>query len=152
MPPRTIFKGPDSDTGEEIVVFTRLGRIYAFLRDARTKRFIRRLRRVEVRVYAVVDYKGRKGNPIYIDVVVKTILRPEHFLRIRTIAHQLALACLDVIREYFGRYVERLAAVSGIEYGSQITVTAEYPAYKWVIVWRHHKWQQYRSMEGEDTL
>ena len=45
VPPRTIFKGPDSDTGEEIVVFTRLGRIYAFLRDARTKRFIRRLSR-----------------------------------------------------------------------------------------------------------
>ena len=40
----------DADTGDEIIYFVRRGRPYLYLRDAKTKTFIKRLRYVEKRL------------------------------------------------------------------------------------------------------
>jgi hypothetical protein len=74
----------DADTGDEIVFFYRRGRPYLFLRDKVTRRFIRRLYYIELRVIAVVDYpieRARKDNPVYIDAKICTQIDAEEFAR-----------------------------------------------------------------------
>lgn len=70
----------DADTGDELLWFIRAKKQYLYLRDAKTKRFIKRLDAMEVRMYMVVDYsleEAVKGNPLYLDAVAITKATPE---------------------------------------------------------------------------
>ena len=146
----------DADTGEEIIFFWRRGKPYFFLRDIKTKRFIRKLNAIEVRVFLVVSYSkkmARKGNPIYCDLVVKTVIYPRYIEKIDDIERWLEDRGYSIIAEYFNWGVSGLAEISGVEYGSQIYQVDlrenYYPRqYAYTIVWKHKEDEEGKSERG----
>lgn len=145
----------DADTGNEIIFFYRRGRPYIYLRDRRTKRFIKRLKAIEVRVYTVIDYgkeKAKKANPIYVDNVVITTIKPEDMERLEEIEEELIDKSIEVIMRYFATPIVHYATISGIEYGSRVTKRGEYPkSYYYEIVWKHHKKERGKHRWGIET-
>jgi len=133
----------DADTGQEIVHFIRLKKHYLYLRDIETKRFIKRLKTVELRVFMVVDYsveRARKGNPLYIDAVGSSQLKPREFLRRDVWEWVIGRALAHKVAEEFGFYVAHdLLDLAGIEYGSIIKVEERIQDRKarYVKVWKH---------------
>jgi hypothetical protein len=148
----------DADTGQEILHFIRRGRHFLWLRDKVTRRFIRRLKYVEKRLYMVVEYsveEARKGNPLYIDAVICTQLNPEEFYIREHIIPQLERALRDFVRKYFGSYVvDLLLDVAGEEYGSRPHYKTKYEEHKatCAIVWKHHPEERPKSVEEVVTL
>jgi hypothetical protein len=145
----------DADTGNEIIYFVRRGKPYLYLRDAKTKIFIKRLRYVEKRLYMVVDYRkeeAKKGNPLYIDAGIFTQLNPEEFPERDKIQSDLDHALTQQIREMFGEaVVEKLLELAGEEYGSKPEYTTKHEAHKatYLAVWKHKPEQPPRKQEGE---
>lgn len=148
----------DADTGDEIIYFVRRGRPYLYLRDAKTKLFIKRLRYVEKRLYMVVDYskeEAKKGNPLYIDAGIFTQINPEEFPYRDKIDLDLEKALTEQIREMFGEaVVEKLLELAGIEYGSKPEYTTKHEEGKatYLVVWKHRPEQPPRKQEGELTI
>jgi len=141
----------DSDTGEEIVIFRRRGRIYAYLRDAETKRFIRRLRYVKVKGLLLFDYPGTE-HPLYVDASFVTAIEPEKLLELHESAYDTLFWSLgNFIESKFGGVVSKLSEVAGIEYGSDVFDTPEYPSVREVIVWHHYKFD-YKEDERDVEL
>jgi len=144
----------DADTGNEIMFFYRRGKPYLYLRDAYTKRFIKRLREVEVRVYQVVEYSrelARKGNPLYLDAVGKTIVTVEEIKDLDRVEDRLEIAVYHIVMRYFGKYVAfDLLELRGTEYGSEKTTETYYEDEKftWTLVWKHHPEDRPESEEG----
>jgi hypothetical protein len=137
----------DADTGDEIVFFYRRGRPYLFLRDRVTRRFIRRLYHIELRVIAVVDYpveRARKDNPVYIDAQIDTQIDAEEFARREEFIPDLQerlrrfLASSDEMGFGWGLIGSELE-FSGEEYGSK----PKYDTYfknneaTCVVFWKH---------------
>jgi len=142
----------DADTGEEIIVFLRRKKYYIYLRDKYTKRFIKKLDYVEKRVFACMDYTFSKKHPLYIDIVVKTLLKGEHFRHIDDIEDKMITKCFSLCLEFFGRYVEQYLEIVGIEFGSRLTTHTVYPFAKWIVVWHHGDRRRTRKREGELRL
>jgi len=136
----------DADTGDEIIFFWRRGKPYFFLRDRVTKRFIKRLRKIEVRVFIVIEYKkerARKRNPIYADLVVKTAVRDIHGEEVYEVREGLIDKGLDILTIYFNPLLVNRGHISGVEYGSNITTIAEYPkSYQFELVWKHYPYEK----------
>ena len=145
----------DADTGDEIIYFVRRGRPYLYLRDARTKWFIKRLHYVEKRLYMVVDYsyeEAKKGNPLYIDAGIYTQLNPEDFPERHRIDSKMEKALKDKIKELFGEaVVKKLLEPAGEEYGSKPYYTTRHEEGRatYLVVWKHKPEQTPRSKEGE---
>jgi hypothetical protein len=114
----------DADTGEEIVTFWRRGRAYTYLRDRVTKRFIRRLIGIELRIFMEVEYdpvRAKKGNPLYVDAVLVGALKPEMiFELLRYEDDQIDLCERETARDFGWAVVDLLLDLRGIEYGSEI--------------------------------
>jgi hypothetical protein len=145
----------DADTGDEIIYFVRRGKPYLYLRDARTKWFIKRLHYVEKRLYMVVDYskeEAKKGNPLYIDAGIYTQINPEEFPERHKIDSKMEKALEDKIKELFGEaVVKKLLEPAGEEYGSKPYYTTRHEEGKasYLVVWKHKPEQTPRSKEGE---
>jgi hypothetical protein len=145
----------DADTGDEIIYFVRRGRPYLFLRDAKTKVFIKILRYVEKRLYMVVDYskeEAAKGNPLYVDAGIFTQLNPEEFPERDRIDSDLDKALTQQIKEMFGEAVVRqLLELAGEEYGSKPEYATKHEEAKatYLVVWKHRPEQPPRKQEGE---
>jgi len=164
----------DADTGDEILWFVRRGRPYLYLRDRSTKRFIRRLIGVELRLFMVVDYSeehAKKGNPLYVDVVVVLPISPETFEEMDAKEKLAESLCAGKVSALFGSYVENeLLDLSGVEYGSDVRnefksteviirrkrlITIEViktDRYFWSVVWKHHKEDAPKSEKGCEIL
>jgi hypothetical protein len=145
----------DADTGNEILYFIRRGRPYLYLRNAKTKWFIKRLHYVEKRLYMVVDYskeEAKKGNPLYIDAGIYTQINPEEFPEKDKIDKDLSKALKGQIKEMFGEaVVKQLLEPAGEEYGSKPYYTTKYEEGKstYLVVWKHKPEQPARKQEGE---
>jgi hypothetical protein len=145
----------DADTGDEIIYFVRRGRSYLYLRDAKTKRFIKRLRYVEKRLYMVVDYsiiEAKKGNPLYVDAGIFTQLKAEEFPERDKIDSDLDKTLTQQIREMFGEaVVAQLLELAGEEYGSkpEYTTKKEEGKATYLVVWKHKPEQLARKQQGE---
>jgi hypothetical protein len=145
----------DSDSGNEIIHFVRRGKPYLYLRDAKTKVFIKRLRYVEKRLYMVVDYsyeEAKRGNPLYIDAGIFTQINPEEFPERDKIDSKLDHALTQQIKEMFGEaVVEKLLELAGEEYGSKPEYTTKHEEGKatYLVVWKHKSEQPPRKQEGE---
>jgi hypothetical protein len=145
----------DADTGDEIIYFVRRGKPYLYLRDAKTKRLIKRLRYVEKRLYMVVDYsyeEAKKRNPLYIDAGIYTQINPEEFPERHRIDSKIEKALTDQIKEMFSEaVVEKLLELAGEEYGSKPYYTTRHEEGKavYLVVWKHKPEQTPRSKEGE---
>jgi hypothetical protein len=137
----------DSDTGNEIIYFIRRKRPYLYLRDKVTKRFIRRLRQMDVRAFFLIDYIGRKANPIYVDAMATKAIVPQDIEYLDKIEDRLMNIAIEGTAKYFGWYVIRVGIESGYEYGSKITISKDV-AFK--IVWYHHKGKE--PKKREETL
>jgi hypothetical protein len=148
----------DADTGNEILYFVRRGKPYLYLRDAKTKWFIKRLRYVEKRLYMIVDYRkeeAKKGNPLYVDAGIFTQLNPEEFPERDKIDSKLDHVLTQQIREMFGEAVtKQLLELAGEEYGSKPEYTTKHETHKatYLVVWKHKPEQQPRKQEGELTV
>jgi len=156
----------DDDTGNEILHFVRRKKHYLYLRDRFTKRFIKRLVFMELRVFEVVDYSeemAKKGNPLYIDAVGKTLLTPEAmvYFDVCEIEHSEEIekplddGLLRQMTRMFGSaVVNELFELAGYEHGSKPSVSQRYTYGKfyWVAVWKHHKEDEPKSLEGEGAL
>ena len=145
----------DDDTGQEIVHFIRAGRHYLFLRDAVTRRFIRRLRYVEKRIFMVVEYskeEAKKGNPLYIDAAIYTQLNAEEFFIRERIIPTLEKRLKEYVAELFGPHVaEKLLEPGGEEYGSSPRYRTKHEEGKatCVVVWKHHPDEPVQRAEEE---
>lgn len=148
----------DADTGEEIIYFVRRAKEYLYLRDSATKRFIRKLKTVEKRHYAVVDYskeKARKGNPLYVDSGAYTQLTPSEFPKRHEINAELEKAIENTITKMFGEAVtKKLLEEAGYEIGSKPYYTTTYEQNKATIlvVWKHHPQEPLKKQETEEAL
>jgi hypothetical protein len=148
----------DADTGDEIIFFFRRGKPYLWLRDKRTKRFIKRLKEVELRVFMVVDYsasEARKGNPLYVDAGAFTRLKPEEFAEKGYWEQQLEWSLTHVVAKNFGYYVTtRLLELSGIEYGSmpKYGEKLENREFHYVLTWKHHPEDKGKTREGVENV
>lgn len=156
----------DADTGHELLHFVRRKKHYLYLRDKDTKRFIKKLDFMEVRYFQVVDYseeQARKGNPLYVDAVGKSLLSPD----VITELERCEIEDYEELETLIGKSLERrlvamfgtfvvdqLVEDAGIEYGSKPSVTQRvtYGKFYYVVVWKHHKEAPPRSEEGEDNL
>jgi len=142
----------DADTGDEIIFFYRRGKPYFYLRDRYTKRFIRRLRRIEVRVFIVIEYsreKARKRNPIYVDLVTKTAVSEQYGEKVDEVREGLIDKGMDILARYFNPMLARQGYISGIEYGSIVETMAEYPrSYQYELVWKHYPLERGRYEWG----
>jgi hypothetical protein len=111
----------DSDTGNEIIYFKRKEKPYFYLRDKNTKRFIKRLGKIELRFYSEVEYNrehARSKNPIYADFVALRPVKPEEFDKINDIEEDLINALDFWVGSKFGGVVGLLES-RGFEYGSK---------------------------------
>jgi hypothetical protein len=148
----------DADTGNEILYFVRRGRPYLYLRNAKTKWFIKKLNYVEKRLYMVVDYSyegAKKGNPLYIDAGIFTQINPEEFPERDKIDSKLDHALTQQIREMFGEaVVKKLLLLAGEEYGSKPEYTTKHEEEKatYLVVWKHKPEQPPRKQEGELSI
>ena len=148
----------DADSGDEILYFIRRGRAYIYLRDAQTKRFIKRLHAMELRMFEVVDYseeQASKGNPLYMDAVTSTYIFASEVEEVDEFEEGLHWRAKDKCDAYFGTFVtDQLLDRSGIEYGSELRAefqgrTIESPKnWFWSLVWKHRKEGAVKSEEG----
>jgi len=142
----------DADTGNEIIFFYRRGRPYLYLRDRKTKRFIKRLMKIEIRVFIVIEYPetiAKKKNPVYIDNVTITTITPEFIEKIHEIKEDLIDKGIEIIMRKFSTPLAYYATVSGIEYGSKITRKVAYPKeYYYEIIWKHRPKEKGKKEEG----
>lgn len=178
----------DADTGDEIMYFVR--RFYRkvdsiplrepihtlMLRNTETKRFIKRLIGVELRLFMVVDYseeEAKKGNPLYLDAVGVRAISAEMFPDRESEKQDLESKVSTKVAENFGDYVEReLLDTAGEEIGSDIRESLKgvetvfvgtgrrrhmvnrdkvrSDLWFWSLVWKHHENDAPRSMEGVD--
>lgn len=151
----------DADSGDEILYFIRRGRAYIYLRDAQTKRFIKRLHAMEIRMFEVVNYseeQARKGNPLYMDAVTSTYLFPSEVGDVENYEEYLHYKAVDKTNEYFGSFVaDQLLDRSGIEYGSELRAEFQGKTEKapkmwfWSLVWKHRKEGKTKSEEEIET-
>lgn len=160
----------DADTGHELLHFVRRRKHFIYLRDKETKRFIKKLDFMELRYFQVVDYseeQARKGNPLYIDAVGKSLLSPETLFETVTELEMCEIEDYERFETLIGKSLERrlvamfgtfvvdqLLEDAGIEYSSEPSVTQRvtFGKFYYVVVWKHHKEDQPRSLEGEDNL
>lgn len=148
----------DADTGEEIIHFVRRKIDVLYLRDAETKRFIKRLEHVELRVFMVVDYnvaRARKGNPLYIDAGAYSLLKPSEFPKREIWEYLLEKGLESKVKEEFGRYVAKdLLELAGIEYSSVLKVEEKIEdfAYHHVKVWKHKPEDRGQVSEGTGRI
>ncbi|MEM2368415.1 MAG: hypothetical protein QXQ50_09320 [Candidatus Bathyarchaeia archaeon] len=148
----------DADTGEQIIYFVRKGREYLYLRDSVTKRFIRRLKTVEKRHYAVVDYskeQAKKGNPLYIDSGAYTQLSPSEFPKRHEINAKLETAIENTITRMFGEAVtKQLLEPAGYEIGSKpyYNTKAQENKATVLVVWKHHPEEPPKKQETEEAI
>jgi hypothetical protein len=168
----------DADTGDELLHFVRrwrrridaiplrIHRHYLFLRDTSTKRFIKMLHFMELRVYCVVEYSEEtapRRNPLYVDAVAKTLLSPNVMVqegKCEVELHEdfgwkLEKALRAEVKRLFGGVAAyELLDLAGVEFGSVPSVTEEAKdhRYAWVVVWKHHKTDEPRSERGTDIF
>jgi hypothetical protein len=128
----------DAETGEEIVVFERRGKRIMMVRDAETKRFIRGVKGITISVAIVFESKGRKHNPLYVDVKCETYRPVDEEKSVEEIEKELASAGIEIITSHFGEDVASMAKVAGIEHKSEV-IDEIYPEYHWYLVWHHYK-------------
>jgi len=129
----------DADTGDEIIVFLRRGRYYAFLRDRETKRFIKMLRVIRVTGIGCVDYVSPRKpyHNLYIDVNVSTDIKPIQVYELRKIEREIEREIRWKVEEKFGFRVAKMLEIIGIQYGSK-PCGYSYPMYSWYMVWKHY--------------
>jgi len=127
----------DASTGLEIIGFIRAGRWIYMLRDPYTKRFVRRCRRFEVRYIMELNYEGRKGNNLYIDALIATVMYdpPQDLLEDARKALETELS--EIIRELFGLHVAGMMEERGYEYRSEPEYEYDFPSALAVIIWYH---------------
>jgi len=141
----------DASTGYEIIAFMRRGRWYWYLRHPRTKRFVRRIRELTVKITVTVDYReelAKKRNPLYVDMTVATVLRdsfePKDLLDAET-------TLIDVAhRELAGNFstgVPAISEVAGIEYFSYMRYAEYYPEVHVEIIWWHREGEKGNETE-----
>jgi len=131
----------DAQTGYEIIAFVRRGRWYWYLRHPRTKRFIRRIRELSIKITVTVEYseeEAQKKNPLYVDMTVSTTLR-DHFEPRDILETQDVL--IDVahreISAWFGVGIVHISEVVGIEYFSKRITKVDFPEVKVDLIWWH---------------
>lgn len=132
----------DSQTGYEIIAFIRRGRWYWYLRHPKTKRFIRRIRELTVKITVTVDYPkevAKKQNPLYVDLTIATTL-VDHFepKDILEVQDKLIDKAHKILEEKFSEGVPRISEVSGIEYFARRVTRADFPECKVELIWWHH--------------
>ena len=126
----------DADTGNEIVAFIRRGRCYMYLRHPQTKRFIKRLKKVELRIFKVLDYDV-KAHPIYADFSARWILSCNE-LMVREKAERDIEDAIDLaIQSKFGKGLRDLSEYAGLEYGSRLIGVEDVTTFD--AVWKHRK-------------
>jgi hypothetical protein len=129
----------DADTGHEIIVFLRRGKWICYLRHRITKRFIKRLIGFSIWTAFLFEYpRGKRGNPLYVDLKVGTSVKPEDAVNYFAIEEKMIDAGLNIIREYFGTVVAGLSQVVGVEYSS-ILAKKWHPNGIAYLVWHHYK-------------
>jgi len=134
-----IAKIKDAETGDEIIIFERLGRRVAMVRDIRTKRFIRGVRALTLSLPFVFDYTPQiTPRPLYIDAKVKTIITIYDIPVSEAIEEQMERAGRNVITSKFNRRVADLASPKGVEITSVVSGYS-YPDAEVIIVWHHYK-------------
>jgi len=126
----------DADTGNEIVAFIRKGKCYIYLRHPQTKRFIRKLDKVELRVFKVLDYDV-KAHPVYADFSARWILSCQELLTREKAEKDIEDAIDLAIQSKFGKYLKDLSEYAGIEYGSRLIGAEGYTTFD--AVWKHRK-------------
>ena len=127
----------DASTGLEIIGFIRLGRWIYMLRDPYTKRFVRRCRRFEVRFIMELDYEGRRGNNLYIDALIATVLYDPPQDLLEAVEAELRIALSDIILSEFGHYIAGMMEERGYEYRSEPEYEYDFPKAIAVIIWYH---------------
>jgi len=147
-----MFKGVDEDTGDEIIIFIRRKKPYIYLRDIKTKRFIKRIWAFDVRVTLTFDYPIRK-KPLYVDAKGRTTLSDVILARFTTqkeiedfmadLEDKIAGMVLISIEEEFGYFVRSRVSLEGVSYGSK-DFSYDYPHLKIIKLWHHYKgdWKQ----------
>ena len=125
-------------------------RRFTYVRNRLTKRFIRMIRGIMVDGAVVFEYpKGKKGNPLYVDVMVTTLVPPEMIDRMGEVEAAIEKGAKQVVSAYFGEIVKDRAKVVGYEYKespetdfgippTKIVVTEMYPSGRWYLVWHHY--------------
>ncbi len=125
-------------------------RRFVYVRNRLTKRFIRMMRGIMVDGAVVFEYpKGKKGNPLYVDVMVTTLVPPEMINRMGEVEAAIEKGAKQVVSSYFGEIVKDRAKVVGYEYKEEpetafgipktkIVVTEMYPSAHWYLVWNHY--------------
>lgn len=145
----------DAATGYEIIAFVRRGRWYWYLRHPKTKRFIRRIRELSVKVTVTVDYPkevAKKRNPLYIDLTVATTLR-DHFEPKDVLEAQDKLidTAHKTIEREFNEGVVNISEVAGIEYFARRITAADFPECKVDLIWWHHEGESGNEKEFYTT-
>ena len=141
----------DASTGLEIIGFIRLGRWFYMLRDPVTKRFVRRCRRFEVRFLMELDYEGRKGNNLYIDALIATVLYDPPQDLLEDVREALESELREIIREEFGPYVAGMMEERGYEYRSEPEYEYDFPKALAVIIWYHSVEEAARPHRKEEV-
>lgn len=167
---REVIRVRDDDTGEEIIYFVRRGRPYLYLRHAKPipvlvrgrvrmlRPFIKRLLRVEIRVYKEVKYsikEAKKQNPLYLDAGAFTQVSPEDFPKKSAIKDELIKVIDNVVTMKFGRAVTRqLLKERGVVYGSKPEYDALYEKGEVVVslVWKHKPEEKAKSEKLRERL
>jgi len=131
----------DASTGYEIIAFVRRGRWYWYLRHPRTKRFIRRIRELTIKITVTVEYseeEAQKKNPLYIDMTVSTTLtdtfKPRDILEVQD---KLIDKAHKILEQKFSAGIPYISDVSGIEYIARRATTATYPEAHVELIWWH---------------
>jgi hypothetical protein len=98
----------------------------------------------------VFEYpKGKKGNPLYVDVMVATLVPPELLDRIGEVETAIEKNARQIVGAYFGEMVKDRAKIVGYEYkaepetefgipATKVEVTEMYPSAHWYLVWHHY--------------
>ena len=87
-------------------------RRFTYVRNRLTKRFIRMIRGIMVDGAVVFEYpKGKKGNPLYVDVMVTTLVPPEMIDRMGEVEAAIEKGAKQVVSAYFGEIVKDRAKV-----------------------------------------
>jgi len=129
--------GYDADTGLRISFFYRRKRPYFYLIN-RLGRFVRRIRQIEIRFVASIEYhkeKAKRGNPLYVDAIFSTAIWDYQMDKYEKIKDILNDRLHGYVRETFGDAI-RLLEDRGYEYGSEIKVL-KYPEGEYKVIWGH---------------
>jgi len=132
----------DAKDGLRIILFTRRGRTYAYKLDE-LGRFLRRVKAIKIELTATLNYRGSRGNDIYIDSKVATVTKPEDLYErgenyIPYISDQMESYVLKEIISMFGSVIANMVEVSGLEF-FETNEEPDYPHIEGVVLWTHHK-------------